>query len=117
MKITREDIQNKLLDWQKGVVSAKQVYDWANALCEDDAVEFADQEGEDSISSEALFFLEMLDMNLSTSEDVPIYLRLLATPKGAFAAGMSEFDKKFKARVLDRRRHQLKSDPLYAKFL
>lgn len=116
MKITRDDIKHKLLDWQKGALTTRQIYEWANGICGDDSVEFADQEGDDSIANEVIFLLDVLDMNLSTVDDAPLYLQLLATPKGAFTEGLKTFEKKFAARDLKSRKQKLKSDPLYVGF-
>ncbi len=117
MQITRDDIKHKLLDWQKGVLTAREIYDWANQLCADDANTFDDQEGDESAAEEVLFLLEVLDMNLSTAEDVPLYLQLLTTPQSSLSAGLKDFEKKFKARDLARRKQKLKSDPLYFAFI
>lgn len=116
MKITRDDIRSKLLDWQEGVLTARQIHDWANRLCADESCEFDDQEGDESVASETLFLLDVLDMNLSTAEDVPLYLRLLSTPPGSFSAGLKDFEKKFGQRDIGRRKKLLKSDPLYSGF-
>jgi hypothetical protein len=114
--ITRAEIKSRILDWQKGALTARQIREWANKVCVPGDNIYDDEEGDESIACEVLFLLDVLDMNLSTVEDAPLYLRLLETPKGGFEAAMKDFDKKFAARDLKARKHRLQGDPLYSAY-
>lgn len=93
--ITREDIKNILMSWQKGDISAHEIHQWASDNYPNDDVEYNDWEGneEESVSNEVLAALDMMDMNLTTTKDIPAFLEFLATPIGEITEGLKKLGK------------------------
>jgi hypothetical protein len=116
--ITREQLCKILEDWQSGRVTAKQVHDWAQDRFWPGEVNYADWEDDanNSAAKEVLGDLDNLDMNLMTSEDIPIYLEFLQTPRGSFAQGYKKLEAALEAVDFKERQTRLKDDPLYEAF-
>jgi hypothetical protein len=116
--VNREEIADVLRKWQSGSLSAKDVRDWANDLYSPGGVRFDDWEGEkdNSVAGEVLSALSMLDMNLITAEDIPIYLEFLGTARGAFAEGFGHYEDALTGIDYHARRQELCNDPLYARY-
>ena len=104
-----------LRKWQAGSLSAKDVHLWGDDLYP--AVEFNDWEGdaENSVAKEVLCALSMLDMNLMTMEDVPIYLEFLSTAHGAFIEGYERYERALEHIDYQAWRQKLGAEPLYAR--
>src|SRR5579883_2712628 len=104
-----------LRDWAEGRVAEYQVHLWAQELYPSrEGCEYEDwDENDESVLRDVLGDLDMLDMNLRSAEDVPIYLDFLATPRDQYAAGHAEYRRRLEAIDLDRRREQLKDVPYY----
>jgi hypothetical protein len=117
--LTREEVAKMLRDWAEGRVTAREVHNWAEELfpgSEDVEYEDWDENDDNSVISAVLGELDMLDMNLRTAEDVPIYLDFLATPPGGYAAGAAEYYRRLDAIDLESRRKLLWDDLLYIRF-
>jgi hypothetical protein len=116
--VTRDEIIEVLRKWQGGSLSAKDVHAWANDLCFPGYVEFDDWEREEeySVAREVLSALSMLDINLMTVEDVPIYLDFLGTAHGAFAEGYRRYEGALEHIDYQARRQALCNDPLYSRY-
>jgi len=98
-------------------MSSEEVLKWADAVYPSGDADYEDWEGENSVTNEVLGALDMLDANLALPEDAPIYLEFLATPPGQFDAGYAKFQQQIGAIDYNRRRADLKDQPLYAPFL
>lgn len=115
--ISRSEVANALNAWPEGKMCSQAIHDWANELFLNNDVEYEDWEGDDSITNEVLGALDMLDMNLVLPEDAPIYLQLLATPKGDFVKGYAVYQQRLEGIDYEARKEQLRDNPLYAPFL
>lgn len=117
---SREDLRNLLLDWQAGKLSDEEMY---NCVSENHFGNYYDP-----LMMSLLRDLDMMDMNLITKDDVPIYLQLLDLE---FIPEREERDEKWDIladfldlytgyyyRTLDRNKRaaSLVGDPFYGKF-
>lgn len=114
--ITRACLAEKLRQWQAGAISTTDLSDWAENT--HGVADVDDREGpdDDSVANEVLGALDMLRLNLTLPEDVPIFLEFLATPHGDFQRGYAEFEKNCDAIDIRKRQAMLKNDPIYAPF-
>jgi hypothetical protein len=89
--VTREDVIGILEAWQKGEMSAREVWDWAHLNSLEES-EYTDYENDDSVSNEIICYLDNLDIKLGLAEDVPIHLEFLSTPLGRFKEGYNKWN-------------------------
>jgi hypothetical protein len=115
--LKRDELAQKLKDWQAGRVSSEELLRWADGLYPSDDVDYEDWEGDDSVTNEVLAALDMLDMNLALPEDAPIYLDFLSTPVGQFQVGYARYKQALERIDYSTRRTSLRSVPPYAPFL
>ncbi len=116
--LKRDEVAQRLEDWQAGRISSEELLRWASALyVSSDDVDYEDWEGDDSVTNEVLAALDMLAMNLALPEDAPIYLDFLSTPAGQFQAGYARYKRALDQIDLTSRRTNLRNVPLYAPFL
>jgi hypothetical protein len=109
--VTRGDLRGLLEDWQSGKRTAAEVHDWAEARY---AVNAWDPE--DEVTNEVLAALDMLDMNLLTTDDVPILQAMLQLPPDQAERAAELLDAHFQEINLDDRKNSLAGDPTYARF-
>ncbi|MCE9528445.1 MAG: hypothetical protein K8R36_20575 [Planctomycetales bacterium] len=114
--ITRACLAEKLRQWQAGAISTADLSVWAENIY--GVADVDDREGpnDDSVANEVLGALDMLRLNLTLPEDIPIFLEFLATPRGDFQRGYAEFEKHRDAVDIRSRRAMLKNDPIYSPF-
>src|SRR5688572_10348010 len=106
--VSRGEIVDVLQRWQAGILTAEHVHAWANEAYVPGAMEFDDYEDDDnSVALEVLASLDMLDLNFTVVDDVPIYLEFLGTPKGRFAEGYRQFQQAMAAINVEERQAQL----------
>ncbi|CAL7961101.1 conserved hypothetical protein [Alphaproteobacteria bacterium] len=114
LRITREEIRQKLLDWQSSKISECDLKNWAEYLL-DNGVKLEDWDSDwNSVSSEILHSLESLDMNLLIQLDIPIFLDFLKTDPNNFAAGFKILDQYFKRINYRQRQAVLKNNKFYS---
>jgi hypothetical protein len=94
--VTRAELIVLLKEWRDGRISATEVHEWAEARYFPGDLEVDDEDADDSGSAaaEVLARLDALDINLITPEDIPHYLALLHSPKGALAEALEQFEAK-----------------------
>ena len=92
--VTRAELITLLKEWQAGHVSATEVHEWAEERFIPGDFEVDDDDDSGSAAVEVLARLDMLDINLITVEDIPDYLELLHSPKGALAEALKRFEAK-----------------------
>ncbi len=109
--VHKAEVQNVLALWQAGTLTGQQVYDWANDR-------FATErfEAEDEVTNEVLAELDTLDMNLTTTEDIPYLMQLLAIPIDRMDLVVSLQAKHAKSIDIKARQKALSADPLYTPF-
>ena len=116
MLLTRETIINKLLDWKLNLISETDINSWANALYPSDEVEYNDWEENHSVTNEVLCYLDNLDMNLGTTDDIPQIILFLKTPLGEFESGYSQWNIYMKNIDIEKRQISLIKNPFYTAF-
>ena len=86
-----------------------QVYETANDLMSK-GYSFIDQEndGNDSVTNEVLAYLESIDMNLVTQEDIPACFEFLDTAPGRFQEGYRKWDNYLESINYEKRKKMLK---------
>jgi hypothetical protein len=116
--VTRAEISDVLRQWERGELSATEVQLWAEELY-GPGVDFEDREGADaySVALEVVVKLDMLDQNLITPEDIPIYLEFLGTPLGEFQSGMEHLEQALARIDYVERRRTLRDMPPYHRVL
>ncbi|MBL6990994.1 MAG: hypothetical protein ISR65_14510 [Bacteriovoracaceae bacterium] len=71
---------------------------------------------QESVAKEVLQHLESLNMNLVTTEDIPLMLYFLNVPNGHFAEGRARWDNDREKIDYSSRKKTLKCKALYKKF-
>ena len=117
--VTREEIRQKLREWQSGIISTDAIQTWASERWMSDHYTYEDWEynGEVSASNEVLAAIDMLDINLTTKEDARIYIEFLNTPLGEYPRGHSRMKEKIRSIDFDDRKRQLRAVAPYSSFL
>jgi hypothetical protein len=109
--VTRQELETLLRRWQVGELTPRQVFDWAN-----DRFATDHWDPEDQITNEVLAQLDTLDMNLTTAEDIPHFLRLLALPHDQIDLAVALQQTYSKSIDIRARQSALANDSLYAPF-
>jgi len=115
--LKREEVAQKLRDWHRGRISSQELLRWADAIYPSDDVDYDDWEDDNSVTSEVMAALDMLDMNLSLPEDAPVFLEFLSTPAGQFQVGYTKYRQALDQIDYPSRRASLRDVPFYAPFL
>ena len=106
--IRRDEVIQILQKWLGGELSAKAVHDWAV-----DRHAVSSFEAEDEVVNEVLSALDMLDINLTTVQDVPALLEAVSLPVDHYDEVSKVLDHQWQSIPLDERRHICRNDPLY----
>lgn len=104
--VTAVEIDAKLNEWQLGTVTTAEIHDWAVTR-----YATAEWEPESDSANEVLSFLDMLDVNLTTLEDVPALKEALRSENAA-----DILDAHFQTVDFAMRKRRLAADPFYARF-
>ena len=95
-KVTRDELSELLVKWERGDLTTQQVWDWVDARYWPGDTEIDDWDGDLSATNEILAQLDSMDINLVLVDDVPIHRRFLASPREhtaqAFEFWKSELD-------------------------
>ena len=105
--VRREELRSVLARWQHGELSHSQVYDWSN-----EHFGLEQMDGGDSVVNEILAHLDIMDVNLTTPDDVPIFLAMLDADSEADATELLR--RHGDALDLDVRITKWRTDPFYA---
>jgi hypothetical protein len=104
-------VQTVLRAWQAGDLGPEEVHLWA-----EDRYAASTFEPEDEIVNEVLAHLDILDINLTTLEDVPTFLRMLALPSEKTEEAIALLKEHGAALDLADRMRQYAQDPFYGRF-
>jgi hypothetical protein len=107
--VSREELRNVLAKWQRGELGHSQVYDWSNEHFGLDQMD-----GGDLVVNEILAHLDIMDVNLITPDDVPVFLAMLDAVSEADATELLR--RHGDALDLDERIARWGTDPFYAPF-
>lgn len=116
MILTRDNMLSKVLDWKSNIISETEINSWVNSLYPSDEVDYNDWENNHSVANEVLCFLDNLDMNLGTIDDIPQIIIFLKTPIGEFDNGYSQWISYLETIDIDKRKNCLMENPFYAPF-
>ncbi len=109
--IGRSELLEILNSWRDGKLTSGQVHDWAN-----DRFAVSAWEVEDEVVNEVLGRLDTLDMNLTTTEDVPVLIQALSFSSQSLNEAIRCLDEHDSKINLEERKKKYSSDPLYAPF-
>jgi len=116
---TRQDIIDKLIDWQSGKMSTEEILDWAydNWIPYEDQYEdheYSSDGDYQSVTRDVINFLEELFRLDITKDDIPELLKYLRTPKGKYEEGNKKLENYFKSIDWDKRNEELKDQKPYS---
>jgi hypothetical protein len=99
-------------------MTAHELHEWAEGNYLNDGVQYEDWDEieEHSVTNEVLAELDMMDMNLMTTEDVPAYLDFLETPPALFEEGYKRLQQCLEQIDIKKRAAALSADPFYERF-
>jgi len=106
--VTRKELIELLNSWQVGKLNAQFVYDWAN-----ERYSTEHWEAEDDIVKEVLSELDILDINLITTDDIPVFLEVLALPPNQVDEATGRLKAHASTFNLEARKQQCRKDPFY----
>jgi hypothetical protein len=109
--VTRGDIVEILEAWQAGTIGPRDVHEWA-----EERYASSKFEAEDEVANEVLSNLDSLDINLTTVEDAPIFLRVLRLPHDASDAALALLREHSSSVDISERRRRYAADPFYGRF-
>ena len=104
--VTADTVESKLRKWQAGETTAAEVHDWA-----ENTYMVSSWEPESDAVNEVLAQLDMLDMNLVTTDDIPVLVAALRSEHFE-----SLLDDHFASIDWKLRKSQLSAVPLYAPY-
>jgi len=109
--VTRHEVESILRRWQAGELTHQQVFVWANDR-------FASEQwgSEDEITNEVLAELDTLNMNLTTVDDIPHLLQVLALPNSQVESAIALQQAYASTIDIQARRVALATDTFYAPF-
>jgi hypothetical protein len=107
--VTRQEIIELLNSWQAGKLDAQFVYDWAN-----ERYSTEHWSAEDDIVNEVLSELDILDINLTTTDDIPVFLEVLALPPEKVSEATGRLKAHASTFNLEARKQQCRGNPFYA---
>lgn len=116
---TRQNIIEKLIDWQTGRLSSEEIFDWANDNWVPHEDQYEDHEysssGEyQSVTRDVINYLEELFRLDITKDDIPELLKYLQTPKGQYEKGNQKLTNYFNSINWDKRNEKLKDKKPYS---
>jgi len=107
--VTRQELVVLLNSWLVGKLNAQSVYDWAN-----ERYSTEHWRAEDDIVNEVLAELDILDINLITIDDIPVFLEVLALPHDQLDEATCRLKAHASSFDLGARKQQCRKDPFYA---
>lgn len=114
--ISREDILHILKKWESNVIDVQDVYNWAYLKYLKENVDYNDCEGYNSVCLEVISYLDTLDLNLVTREDIPALIQFISTPIGEFKNGFNLWKDYINSIDITHRKHKLRNNPFYELF-
>ncbi len=107
--VTREELRNVLLEWQSGVLEPKDVLEWAEER-------YDLEELKDETVIEILTCLDSMHVNLTTVEDVPVFLQMLDLPFERHEEALALLERHNDNFNLEERKEKYSTHPLYGFF-
>lgn len=110
-RVTRDDLRAILRAWADGAMSPAEVHEWA-----ENRYAVPDVEVEDELVNEVLGALDILDINLTTVEDVPVFLSMLALPLDRYEEALELLRRHGDSVDIAARIQRYRDDPFYGRF-
>lgn len=107
---TRDEVRQVLLSWQAGHLSPREVQEWADHRYPTHGAV------EDDLVVEMLARLDMLNMNLMTSDDIPVLLNALDLPEDRIDEAFDLLEQHDAIVDVAHRKRALGNDPFYGRF-
>ncbi|HLM61482.1 MAG TPA: hypothetical protein VK308_11820 [Pyrinomonadaceae bacterium] len=102
-------MRNVLLEWQSGALEPKDVLEWAEER-------YDLEELKDETVIEILTCLDSLHVNLTTVEDVPVFLQMLDLPFESHKEALALLERHDDSINLDERKEKYRTHPFYGVF-
>ncbi len=85
MIVTRENLLSLLNSWQQNKITTIEFYDSVSNIYDNcDYIDWEDDKEENSVMREVVGYLEMLDLDFITQEDIEPCKEFLRTPNWSF---------------------------------
>ena len=110
--VTIKQIRQKIVDWQDDTITKEELQGWG----EDIRFEANLSEEEEFIGIEVIAYLEFININLTTKEDIPYVLNYLDTAKPYKDEAYNKWNRYLKGIDYKKRAKELKDDQFYAPF-
>nr|WP_253307538.1 hypothetical protein [Rickettsia endosymbiont of Ceutorhynchus assimilis] len=113
--VTREYLVSLLRAWQQNKITTEEIYETANYLYDCDILKVLDLENGDdfSVATEALQYLESLNINFITQEDIEPAIEFLNTPIGKYLEGDKKWEQYTSSINYEERMKKLKGQSPY----
>jgi hypothetical protein len=112
-KVTRDELADLLERWERGELTAQQVWDWSSARYWPGETEIDDWENDLSATNEILAQLDSMDINLVVVDDVPIHRRFLTAPKERTAQAHEIWRSELNSIDYQHRMKTLRDNPIF----
>ena len=117
--ITLEKINKKIIEWQNNLITKERIQSWADNLWGtaelDELYELDNNAQNEFIITEILYYLEFINMNLITKDDIPQLLKFLNS-KDNYLNSYKDLDQYFGGIDYRKRAEELKDDPFYREY-
>lgn len=114
--ITVKKIKQKIVDWQVGKITTAEIQQWAEEKYMGDEMRNSVlSEVDHFITIEALQYLESINMNLTTKDDIPFLLKFINSGKLCHDA-YKDWRKYLDNIDYNKRVTELKDDPFYKEY-
>lgn len=104
--VTRQNIEEILSSWERGVLTARQVFDWAN-----DRFCVSTWEIDSEVSNEVLAILDTMNINLVVKADIPVLRAALNSV--TVEQAIAELERRLPNDALEQRLRECAEDPFY----
>ncbi|MBV9209054.1 MAG: hypothetical protein JOZ52_00410 [Acidobacteria bacterium] len=109
LDVTRDELRNVLLKWQAGDLEPSEVLEWAEDRYDLERLS-------DETVIEILTCLDSLHVNLTTVEDVPVFLQMLDLPPERHKEALALLERHNGSINLEERKEKYSTHPLYGFF-
>ena len=114
MEISRRQLLDLVDNWAEGNLSEIQVHEIAEEIWGKEDWPNYPEDDPRSIALGVVSYLEVLNYQLVTEEDIPIIVDFLNTPKGKEKNGWVNWRRYWERLDLETRKQELKNNPYYS---
>jgi hypothetical protein len=110
--ITVEQIRQKIIDWQNDEITKEEIQEWAEEI----RFEADLNEEEEFVGIEVISYLEFINIDKTTKEDIPYVLEYIDNAKRYEDEAYRKWYKYRESINYQKRAEELKNDPFYAPY-